>query len=271
MLRRILVGVAVIAVGVALLYPFQQSRVLLWLFGPEAVEANETFSKTGATFDHQLFEGVLRAHISPEGWVDYPGLAAAPDALDAYLDQLAGADVEGLARDEALALLINAYNAFTLKLMIENWPLQSIKDIPAAKRWKAERWRLGGATLSLDALEHQWLRRRFVEPRIHFAINCASVGCPPLRAEAYTGARIEAQLADQAARVNRPGSRWLRLEGDTVWLSSLYLWFESDFTRDGRSALDVAVSSSPELAAAIVGRRMAVEWLPYDWAVNIQP
>lgn len=155
------------------------------------------------------FDALLRTQVDADGLVDYAGLKDAHAELDAYIRSLAAAPFEQLGRDEKLALLINAYNAFTLRLVLDHWPLASIRHIPGKRRWDAPRWRLAGETLSLNQIENERIRPRFKEPRIHFALVCAARGCPPLRAEAYTGARLSAQLADQARRVHSDG-RWLR-------------------------------------------------------------
>jgi hypothetical protein len=96
-----------------------------------------------------------------------------------------------MGRNEKLALLINAYNAFTLKLIVERLPVQSILDIPAAERWDAVRWKVGGQVWSLKQIEHEQIRPKFTEPRVHFALVCAAVGCPPLRNEAYDASRLD--------------------------------------------------------------------------------
>ncbi len=239
---------------------------LVWLFGPRTVTPTEAYAGDtgGPAVDHGRLDRLLRAHVTPEGWVDYAALAAAPAELDTYLVELSVLPYERLSRDEKLAALINAYNAFTLKLMVDHWPIDSIKAIPSADRWKAARWRFGGQVVSLDAIEHLYLRARFAEPRIHFAIVCASVGCPPLRAEAYRADALEAQLEDQARRVHAPGSRWITVEGDTVTLTPLYQWFSGDFEAAAGSVLAFVARYRPELA----GRTPTVRWLPYDWGVN---
>ena len=245
--------------------PLETNRFLVGLFGPPKVEASERYASAGETFDHSAFDKVLSAHVSADGWVDYATLKAAAKGLDTYLAQLAKAPVDRLSRDEALALMINAYNAFTLKLMIERWPIASIKDISTSERWADPRWDLGGERLSLDALEHERLRAHFVEPRIHFAIVCASVGCPPLRNTAYTGENIESALSAQSAKVHQNGSRWLRIDGDTLWLTPLYLWFEGDLVSAGQATLQAVKARSPQLDLSGVSQ---VRWLNYDWHHN---
>lgn len=246
---------------------------LRYALGPAPVSATEAYAlaPTGAAFDHSRFDAVLQAHVDADGLVDYARLKAAPAALDAYIAALATAPLDGLGRDEKLALLINAYNAFTLRLVLEHWPVASIRDIPGERRWDDRRWRVAGETLSLNQIEHERVRPRFREPRIHFALVCAARGCPPLRAEAYTGARLEAQLADQARRVHADGSRWLRFDPGTgeLRLTELYKWYESDFRQAAASVPEYVARHAPAVRAALdAGQRVEVRWMPYDWSLN---
>jgi hypothetical protein len=164
---------------------------------PPAVVAREAYlGEAGAArFDHSTLDALLRQHADPDGLVDYDALHREPEALDRYLADLANAPFADLGRDDKLALLINAYNAFTLRLILDFYPVESIRDIPEDQRWRHVRWTLGGSTFSLDQIEHQQIRPNFAEPRIHFALVCAAIGCPPLRNEAYVGERLDAQLA----------------------------------------------------------------------------
>ena len=186
------------AVGLGLGAADARTR-LRYVPGPPAVPAAEVLAAepNGRSFDHARLDALLRAHVDSTGLVDYAGLSRESAALDAYLASLASAPFEELGRDEKLALLINAYNAFTHRLILDHRPVSSIKDIPSGKRWDDRRWRLAGEMVSLDQIEHERIRAAFREPRIHFALVCAARSCPPLRAEAYVGDRLEAQLADQ--------------------------------------------------------------------------
>lgn len=246
--------------------------VLDGLLGPPEVDLREAYKgeQGSSTFDHSLFDQVLEAHVDEAGYVDYRALKADPTALERYLDQLAAAEVEALGRDERLALLINAYNAFTLKLILDHYPVESIMDIPADQRWDGRTWTVGGRSYTLNELEHEQLRPKFIEPRIHFAVNCASIGCPPLRREAYVGARIDAQLENQARDVHaRP--RWFRYEPERglVHLTRVYDWYRGDFEQVAGSALDFAARYSAPLRKDIeAGRRPEVRWLEYDWSLN---
>ena len=148
----------------------------------------------------------------------------------------------------------------------------SIKDIPARKRWDDVRWNVGGNLWSLNQIEHEQIRPKFSEPRIHFALVCAAVGCPPLRNEAYTGDRLEAQLEAQTRLVHRDG-RWFRYDRDrnTVHLTKLYEWYGGDFKQAAGSVPRYVAAYSPQLKEAVdAGRPPNVRWLDYDWSLNEQ-
>ncbi|MCP4246150.1 MAG: DUF547 domain-containing protein [bacterium] len=207
------------------------------------------------------------------GWVDYAALAEHADRLDGYLAALAAAPFDRLGRDGKLALLINAYNAFTLRLILENWDgekLKSVRDIPKRKRWDHARWMIGGRTWSLDQIEHEQIRPKFAEPRIHFALVCAAVDCPPLRNEAYTADRLEDQLAAQTAYVHDHGT-WFRFEagGAVVGLTQLYNWYGGDFEQAAGAAPAFAARYSKELRSSLdAGKEPKIQWLDYDWRLN---
>ncbi|MEM7247540.1 MAG: DUF547 domain-containing protein [Acidobacteriota bacterium] len=266
---------SLLATGLALVALLLGGRTLLRvLFYPPAVQAAELHSPKpdGPRFDHSRLDRVLAARVGAGGLVDYAGLARNSGDLDAYVKSLAKADVGSLGRDEKLALYMNAYNAFTLQLIAENWPLRSIKDIPEAKRWDHVRWKLGGKTVSLNQLEHEIIRKEFVEPRIHFAVNCASLGCPPLRPEAYHAATLEQQLETQMREVHAQ-DRWFRYDtrNNTVHLSAVYDWFRGDFEKVADSPVDYAGRYSDRLGRALkLGRQPQVKFLDWDWAINSQ-
>ena len=244
-------------------------------FGPPAVKMREAHDqRSGApTFDHSAYDALLKAHVDEAGWVDYAGLAGDADRLDGYINVLAVAPFDRLGRDGKLALLINAYNAFTLRLILDHWDggkLKSIRDIPKPKRWDHARWTIGGETWSLDQIEHEQIRPKFAEPRIHFALVCAAVACPPLRIEAYTADRLEDQLADQAAYLHDHGT-WFRFDAGraVVKLTRLYNWYGRDFEQAAGSVRAFAARYSKELRQAVdAGRDPKIEWLDYDWRLN---
>jgi len=249
-----------------------QQEAIRGMFGPPAVELREAYEDQPATasFDHGTFDALLRKHVATDGWVDYAGLKENAKPLDQYIEALASAPFDRLGRDDKLALLINAYNAFTLRLILDHYPVKSIKDIPAAKRWDDQRWNIADHTWSLNQLEHEQIRPKFREPRIHFALVCAAVGCPPLRSEAYVAQRLEAQLAAQTQYVHSH-DRWFRFDESSgvAHLTSLYKWYRSDFEQVAGSVLKFAAAYSPPLRRAIdANRAPRIEWLEYDWSLN---
>lgn len=267
-------SVAALLLGTAAVVTWTNRAVLASAFGPPEVELSAEYEPKpdGATFDHSVFDALLSDHVDDEGWVDYQGLAREQSRLDRYLRRIAEVDFEALGRDEKLALLINAYNAFTLRLILDHYPLDSIKDIPADERWTGRTWNIGGRELTLEQIEHEELRAKFVEPRIHFAINCASIGCPPLRPRAYVGSEIDAQLEEQARAIHRR-SRWFRFDQDrdVVRLTQVYQWYRSDFVQVAGSILEYARRFAPELDRRLDRPgKPKVRWLDYDWSLNEQ-
>ncbi|MBA3271509.1 MAG: DUF547 domain-containing protein [Acidobacteria bacterium] len=239
---------------------------------PPTVIAQEAYDAqiVGSTFDHSTFDALLRAHVDDDGWVDYEGIRDDVSTLDSYLRQLTAAPFDALSRDEKLALLINAYNAFTIKLLLDYYPVASIRDIPDDKRWDAVRWQLGPHTWSLNQIEHEQIRPKFADPRIHFALVCAAVGCPPLRNEAYTAAQLEQQLTAQATYIHSH-PRWFRFdqENNVVQLTALYDWYGGDFNQHAPTILEYASRSAPALRQALgEGHVPRVRWLDYDWRLN---
>jgi inosine-uridine nucleoside N-ribohydrolase len=246
----------------------------------------------GAAFDHgyAAYAAVLRDYARPPR-VDYAALQRGRAALDAAVAVFAApsaADVEGWTRERRLAFWINAYNAFTLRTIVDHYPIRaswftlaprnSIRQIDAV--WTAPSWRAAGRTLSLDDIEHTILRPQFKEPRIHFAINCASVGCPPLAGEPYRAAGLDTQL-DAAARRYLASPHGLRTEGHTLRVSKILDWYGEDFVatfapdaagkpdRIERAVRAVVARFGPPDAAALARNpSTSVRYLNYDWSLN---
>ena len=173
-----------------------------------------------------------------------------------------------------MALLINAYNGYTLQLILENYPkVKSIRDIKSP--WKTARYKVGKATVSLDNIEHHLLRPIYKDPRIHFAVNCASVGCPPLLNEAFTGASLEKQL-NAATKATLTSPLYIKTQGDTLKVTSILKWYGGDFTNTtykGHTktvAAFVAKYALPDVASMIKKQNNAppVSYLDYDWRLN---
>jgi hypothetical protein len=195
--------------------------------------------------------------------------------LRVYLEQLSKVRQEEFdrwPREEQMAFLINAYNAFTVEKILARYPdIGSIWDFGKlfGNPFKDEFFVLLGQKRSLDWIEHEKLRQTYRDPRIHFAVNCASVGCPMLREEAYVAARLEAQLEAQARRFLSDRSR-NRLREERLEVSKIFDWFKEDF--EPRAAYfaryaDV-LADDPKGRSAIAGGRLALRFLDYDWSLN---
>jgi hypothetical protein len=219
--------------------------------------------------DNSLFGELLATHLRAGG-VDYSGFKAEEQKLDFYLSILEKTDPESLDRNEQFAFYINAYNAWTIKLVLTRYPgVKSIKDIGSLFQspWKKKIVRLNGKTFSLDEIEHQILRPRFKDPRVHFAINCASKGCPPLLSEPYRGATLDAQLHKVTHDfLNAPEN--YRLEGDTFWVSSLFKWFSEDFGDDVVGFYRTYAEGTLKTLLEERHGRLKLKYLDYDWSLN---
>ncbi|MCA6257393.1 MAG: DUF547 domain-containing protein [Phenylobacterium sp.] len=228
--------------------------------------------------DHSALGALLEtyARLAADGVVrvDYAGWAASPNDLQRlkrYLSELSRADPLSLTRAEQFAYWANLYNALTLDVVLAAFPVRSIRDIRpsllAAGPWRQERITVGGVRLSLDAIEHDILRRAWRDPRVHYAVNCASFSCPDLPRRAWRGAGLQSAL-DEAARtyVNHP--RAVRFEGDALVVSSIYRWYAEDFgSSDAVVIAHLARFARPPLAARLKASRRIAR-TTYDWSLN---
>lgn len=231
--------------------------------------------------DHAAYADLLRQYATADAdglvRVDYAGLKArGQSGLKGYIAQLEAVDVGALGRAEQFAYWANLYNAKTLDIVIDHYPVASIKDISlggglvaafTGGPWKAKVVRVGGVALSLDDIEHQIMRPVFKDPRVHYAVNCASIGCPNLGLVPFSGAMIEAQL-DAAARtfVNHP--RGVTVEGRAVIVSSIYQWFKVDFGgTDAGLLAHLRRYADPPLLAKLKGAQEIADHR-YDWSLN---
>jgi hypothetical protein len=237
----------------------------------------ESAAQQGTTFDHSKFDTLLKTYVQ-NGKVNYAALKQ-DKRLDEYLQQLSEADPEALpTREEKIAFWINAYNAYTLKLVVDNYPIKSIKELsalgylslPFDSPWKRKFCKVGGKSYSLDEIEHDILRGKFGEEQIHFAVNCASESCPVLRSEAYTGAKLGAQLREQAEAFLRDSTRnHIKLEGNTLYLSKIFEWYRSDFESKKGSLLKyIAQFFSGEERERLESGNITIKFLDYNWNLN---
>ncbi len=249
-----------------------------------------TVQQAGAAgFDHSGWTELLQAHVrslqnGQASQVDYAGFKKDKKVLDNYLGSLSAVTREqfdGWPKDEQLAFLINAYNGWTVELILTKYPdLSSIKDLGSffQSPWKKTFIPLLGEQRSLDDIEHQLIRGsgRYNDPRIHFAVNCASIGCPALRGRAYLGSALQQQLAETASLFLRDRSR-NRLEGKVLKVSSIFKWYRQDFEKGWQSiqsleqffadhAEDLGLSAME--AKEVLAGKIKIEFLDYDWRLN---
>ena len=232
------------------------------MIAPVSISADESV-------DNGIYAELLASHVD-NGVVDYQGLKNKEKKLDAYLDILAAFDPEKLSRNHRFAFYINAYNAWTIKLILSGYPgVKSIKDLGSffSSPWKKKICRINGKMLSLDEIEHEILRPTFKDPRVHFAVNCASKGCPKLIAEPFQGDILERQL-DAAARgfVNDPEKNYL--DGDTLYVSSIFKWFEEDFSHDIPAFIKKYADNELKKQLSEKSGDIKVKYLDYDWSLN---
>jgi len=203
------------------------------------------------------------------------GLVAAEDRarLDAYIDGLATVAVGTLNRDEQLAYWINLYNALTVRVVLDHYPVDSIRDIDispgffADGPWGKKLVRVDGEEISLDDIEHRILRPIWRDPRIHYAVNCASLGCPNLQPFPYEAATVSRML-EAAARVFIASDRAVFFEGDKLGVSKIYDWFADDFGRtDAEVIAHIAQYAPPELNKRLAGQT-DIDMYRYDWQIN---
>ena len=234
-----------------------------------------TSGVAAADFDqsHTIFDGVLKQYVK-NARVDYAALKAHPLDLNRYLDQVAAVsktDFKKWSEPQQIAFLSNAYNAYTLRLIIDHYALKSIKDIGNAFKgpWDQPMVKLFGQTITLSTVEHKILRVDYAEPRLHFVLVCAARGCPPLRGEAYVGTRLEGQLVDQAKQFLAEATK-NRIEATkrTVYLSPIFKWYGGDFEKKSGSVLAVLKPYWPGKAIATDGFK--IRYTDYDWSLNEQ-
>jgi Protein of unknown function, DUF547 len=249
------------------------------------------------TFDHShaKLTTILKKHVvvvdgGKVTQLRYADLQKDRAQLKGYLEQLSAvkeSDFNAWSRAERMAFLINAYNAFTLELMVQHYPVKSIKDIGGTfdNRWKRKFIKLLGQDFSLDRIEHETLRKpgAYNDVRIHYAVNCASIGCPALREEAFTADKLDRQLEEQAVRFLSDRAR-NRFQNGKLEVSMIFRWFSDDWEQgytgfDGKTpptkSREAYFARYAKLLAdsaadqqKIIAEKALITHLDYDWAIN---
>jgi hypothetical protein len=243
---------------------------------------------------HDEWNTLLNRHVKPinsghSSAIDYAATQQDRAILTGYLNQLSQitqAEFDAWDKASQLAFLINAYNAWTVELILTKYPdIDSIKELGGlfSSPWDKSFIPLLGKTRSLNDIEHTLIRGsdRYNDPRIHFAVNCASIGCPALREEAYTGAKLELQLTEQTERFLADNSRNYA-KGDSLYLSSIFKWYGDDFTKGFRNTHSIeaflllysnsdkgVLTLTPAQRQAAEKQQLDIEFLDYDWSLNV--
>lgn len=239
-------------------------------------EAHEPGSE--ATIDHRAWTRFLGRYrqMGPDGVarIDYGGVSSADHrALQAYIDRLAGLAISDYSRPVQRAYWINLYNAVTVDVVLDHYPVESIRDIDTSPGlfssgpWDEELLEIEGADVSLNDIEHRILRPIWQDPRIHYAVNCAAIGCPNLQPMAFTAANTERLLERGAeAYVNHPRGAEV-VDGELV-VSSVYEWFQADFGDTERGVLVHLRKYADDGLSARLAARNGYDDHRYDWALN---
>lgn len=226
----------------------------------------------GQVVSHEKWTNLLKKHVNSDGLVDYKGFIADKADLQSYLEIISkNPPAKSWSENDKIAYWLNAYNAYTVKLIIDNYPLKSIKDLGPANQiifvntpWDKKFFKIGGRTMTLNNIEHRIVRNQFTEPRIHFALNCASMSCPKLRAEAYEGNVLDMQLAEQAIGFLSDTTR-NQLSADNPKLSSIFNWYGGDMKKWSKLSLIQYINKFSPLA---INENANIDYLKYDWSLN---
>jgi hypothetical protein len=225
--------------------------------------------------DFSPWDSMLKRYVNERGQADYATWQSASyGELNAWLESLHATDLSTLGQAETIAFLLNLYNALTIRQVLQTYPIASIRpSFFGIPNWLAflrfftqSVYRLGNQSLSLNRIEHGLLRKRFSEPRIHFALVCASVGCPLLRAEAYEPVRLDEQLTDDArCFINNDDKVRYEEARQVLYCSKIFQWYKTDFLAVADSISNYIGQYRPDLN---LPERVTVKFLPYSWALN---
>ncbi len=212
------------------------------------------------------FNSLLQQHVSKKGIVNYKGLKQNEDQLNSYLAYLKKTTPSSSwSKNKQKAFWINAYNAYTIKLILNNYPVKSITNIKKKGKnaWNISFAEVGGKTYTLDHIEHKILRKKLFDPRIHVGVNCASESCPKLHNKAFTEKNINAELDVLIKNFINDASRNKLDKKNSIQISEIFNWFKADFTKEG-SVIDYINKYADEK----IPNDAKIRFLPYKWNLN---
>ncbi len=226
--------------------------------GPSALQSKP--KKRKIIPDHTGWDYLLRTFVNDAGKVNYAGIKAKKQFLDNYLKDLKNKPPQkDWSRNEKLAYWINAYNAFTVKLIVDNYPVSSITALHGGKAWDVKWIEIGGKNYSLNNIENDILRPEFKEPRIHFAVNCAANSCPPLLNKAWTPNSLETYF-EQRGKVFINDPKFNKISAHKVQISKIFQWYAADFGN--------LIAFLNKYSKVDIDPKAQVFYLDYDWALN---
>jgi hypothetical protein len=234
--------------------------------------------KSKAAIDHSAWDHLLQRNVRMSGdglnRFNYKGISKDDRAaIKAYIATLSAVPISAFARPEQLGYWINLYNALTVDVVLDHYPVDSIRDIDISPGffsdgpWGKVLVTVEGEGLTLNDIEHRILRPIWKDPRIHYAVNCASVGCPNLMRKAYTPARME-KLMEKAARRYVNNARGVRVDRDGLVVSSIYVWFQDDFGGSDAAVIEHLRKYAAEPLLKLLEGRKAIDGHFYDWSLN---
>ena len=233
----------------------------------QATQANSEFS-------HELFDQVLRKYVNPQGLVDYAGLKSDSETLESYLNLLAvNAPGNKATFQTGLAFWINAYNALTIKGVLDHYPITSVRKVKLFGGFFSRiKFQVGGRSYTLDNIEHDIIRYEFSDPRVHFVLICASLGCPILESRAFVPETLEKRLDNATANfINNPEKVRLDRDNGVLHLSQIFEWYTEDFEDTHGTVISFISEYLPEVDAAFLREEeVKIQYLEYDWSLNAQ-
>ena len=249
-----------------------RSFILILLISSYTFSCAAPISSHSKPVSHEKWNQLLKKYVDEDGLVNYKGIIADSTELNSYLDLLSAnhPNAENWSENERLAFWINAYNAFTIRLIIRNYPVNSIKDIAGGipfvnTPWDIKFIKIEGQEYDLNNIEHGIIRKEFNEPRIHFALVCAAMSCPKLRNEAYDPSKLQSQLEDQTRSfINNPSKN--EIAKDKIKISKILKWYWSDFS----DVADNRISFINQYSKVKVEENADVDFMDYNWALNEQ-
>ncbi len=249
-----------------------------------ACSSEDTHSQTQIQpYDHaySTYAAFLSEHVS-SGQVAYAKIKAQPDSLTAMVEQIGTADLASATPDQLMAFYCNAYNILTIRSIVDAYPVPSIQDIDGV--WDDKKWLVAGSNMTLNDIEHNILRKNFTEPRIHVAVNCASIGCPPLLSAPFYPESLDSQLTVAATGfANSSVHNIFDASTRTARISSIFDWYGDDFveryydkarqfssvSKKENAALNFLIQHRPtEEVESLLGVEWRIHYLDYDWSLN---